>query len=189
MKEKIPPCFSVDEIHKSITKNSPDWYLRAWVAWTILPPKASVAGIAWLLGVEDDALEKTARRLQWGSRREMRTAARESSAKEKKVPLPAPIRKGNDIIFSGEIPRVSLIRLIKWVEYKAKEAAVDLQDSSKMNGWLVSLAGIDAAIRARKNRHIERVKKDSVRIYLPKMDPAPEMDIEELKPIPQPVEF
>jgi hypothetical protein len=121
----------------------------------------------------------------------MRRESKESDAKpvvSKALDHP-PIDKKGKIIFDGDIPKVSLTRLIKWVEYKAEEAAVDLQDSGKMNGWLLSLAGIDTAIRARKSRQIERIKKDSVKIYLPKMDPIPDMDVEELKPIPDPVAF
>ena len=188
MPAEFPPCFPEQDYPHNITDKSPEWYCRAFFLYNILPPKFPVKVIGWLLDKEEDAVEKTARRLQWKSRKEMRIAAKESDAKTKKPTVPAPIRKGNDIIFNGDIPRVSLIKLIKWVEYKAQEAATD-EDSALMNSWLCSLAGVDGAIRARKNRQIERIKKDSVKIYLPKMDPMPKEDMEELKPIPQPIEF
>ena len=191
MSDKIPVEFvDLPDIH-NIKETCPDWYYRAFVAWNYIPAKIPVSGLAWLLGVKDDALEALPKRFGWKSRREMRRESKECDAKQKQskaLSIPTPKKIGNEIVFDGPLEKVSLIKLIKWVELKAKEAALE-EDSGKMNSWLLSLAGIDSAIRARKSRQIEKIKKDSVKIYLPKQDEIPAMDIEDAKIIPPPVEF
>lgn len=176
---------------QSMAKSMTPWHFKAYVLWNLLPTRVTADGVGWLLGQSRSAIERLVDRFEWKSRREMRKETKEEAKKAKQEKLnPAPIayKKDNEILFEGAIPRVSMKQLIKWVEWKAKEAAVG-DSPTVMNSWLVSLAGIDAAIRARRTRQIDRVKKDSVKVYLPIEDHTHPLDIEDAKIVPPPVEF
>lgn len=178
------------EIPETMAKSSSEWHFRAYVLWSILPPKTTSAGLAWLLGKPEDAIEALARRFKWKSRRDMRKESKEEEKKSKKKALAVPPPRLNKTLIDidGNIPKVSLIRIIKFVEYQVMEGARS-NCPLTMNAWLSTLSGLDAAQRARKTRQIESIKKDTVKIYMPKQDQTPDIDIEDAKIVPPPVEF
>jgi hypothetical protein len=186
---KIPTCFSYPDDMGKLTSKSPEWHFRAFILWHLLPPKISMEGIGWLLGQSDGAVEKTAKRLGWESRRSMRVKDRQEVKKKiKEISNPAPVLIKNGIDIDGNIPRVSLIRIIKFVEYQVMEGARS-SNPHTMNGWLSTLAGLDAAQRARKTRILDKITKNSVKVYIPQQDPIPTMDVEDAQIIPDPVVF
>lgn len=191
MAAEIPPCFSPPPISGKLATSGADWHFRAWVLWHLIPPKVPMSGLAWLLGQTEKALERVRAKQSWPSRKNMRMESKEAAQKKEKEASMPTVRLNqnkNDLIFEGEIPRVSLTKLVKFVELMAKEAAL-AGKPGEMGSWLCNLAGIDGAIRARKTRQIDKITKDTVKIYLPAQDPIPAMDIEEAQVVAAPVVF
>jgi hypothetical protein len=143
--------------------------------------------LAWILGANEDALEKAASK-GWPSRLDMRRKAEEEErgrkvATELKIPLSTPECEYNP-------PPVSLTRMVRVIERKA-ELEMERSNPVFMSAWLSNLAAVDSAIRARAARRSAAQMRGAVKVYLPRQDAHdPEDDaIEEAQVIPSPVEF
>ena len=190
---KFPNTFSAILPDIKTLESGTEWHFKAFILWHLIPPEVHADGLAWLLGHGIDAMEKLKVKFGWPSRCEMRKEAKKQKKSASKERSPAiskvqPSLNKRLMDIDGDIPKVNLLRLIKFVEFQIEQGARDSSPGA-MNNWLSTLAGLDAAQRARQTRRIESIKKDSIKIYMPAQDPIPDIDIEDAKIVPPPVAF
>jgi len=163
------------------------WHIRAWALWHLLPSVAT-PGLAWILGVQEDALEKAASMKGWPSRLvTRRQAAAEAKGQRVTAELAIPVTTPE---CEYDPPPVSLTRMVRVIERKA-ELEMERSNPVFMSAWLSNLAAVDSAIRARAARRSTAQAKSAVRIYLPRQD-APQpgtSDAEDAVVVPPPVVF
>ena len=140
------------------------------------------------MGVQEDALERTARgKKDWPSRLDMRKqVAAEAKGQRMVAELAIPVTVPE---CEYDPPPVSLLRMVRVIERKA-ELEMERSNPVFMSAWLSNLASVDSAIRARAARRSAAQTKSAIRIYLPRQD-APQVasDAEDAVVVPPPVIF
>lgn len=171
----ILPVKSYENIPWKSSWKPKEEHLRAAILWYHFPSDFTVPVLAWLSGMEEDAIENLARRQGWKSRKEMR---REEKNKNKAIKIikELSIPPTDEKYFPDP---VSLVRMVRVCEKKA-ELEMDQGNPTRMSAWLNNLTSVDLALRLRRARQQLQEQKEKVMIYLPKEDdPIPPQDAPE----------